>query len=840
DAICVLARIEAARPFDLEKGPLMKVCLFRAGSREFTLVAFLHHIVCDGWSMGLLTHELTSLYRDSHRGAGSSLNDLPIQYADFALWHRTYLKSGPLAKQLDYWRDRLGNASHFLEMPLDRPRPVEQTFTGATINFELTPAITNDLKLLANKQTATLFMVLLAGFQLLLHRYSGQDDLSVGAPISNRTTKEIEGIIGFFANTLVLRSRFEGRESFSDLLRKIRATSLEAYAHQDLPFEMLVEALQPVRDMSRSPLFQVLFVLQNAPFDELVLPNIDIQPMTLDAGKAHFDLTLAMMEVRGALQASIEFNTDLFDHTTISRLFGHFEALLRSISVDPDCLVSELPLLTEAERFQLLQEFNSTDREFDQQAPIHYLFERQAAKTPDAVSVVFEGSHHTYQRLDLDADALATRLQSLGACPDVPIGICLARSLEMVSGLIGILKSGGAYVPLDPAYPADRLAAMIEGVKLLVMHRQLMEQLPSTLPLALCLDSIDSIPSADSGPDSWGQRVIIQPENLCYVVHTSGSTGRPKGVAMSHGAAVKMIAWQVASGNQGPGSRTLQFASLSFDVSFQEIFSTLSGGGTLVLISDESRKDPARLLDAILTEQVERIFVPVVALQQIAEAAGDSGCFSLPLKEITTAGEQLKISREISSLFQRLPECRLFNHYGPSETHAATALALADDWTGWPELPPIGKAIDNTAVYLLDRTMSPVPIGVVGEIFIGGRGLARGYLNQPAMTAERFIPDTYAIAPGSRLYASGDMGRYRSSGVVAFLGRSDHQLKIRGYRVEPGEIEAVIRQCSWIKQAIVVARESYAGDKRLAAYFVAEEGTQPDIQGLTNALKRRL
>ena len=632
DAIAALATIQASRPFDLKRGPLIKTCLFRGDSREFTLVVFMHHIVCDGWSMGLLTREITLLYRTFLAGAQLSLEDLSIQYADYALWHRSYVNRGLLSKQLEYWRSRLTDASASLELPFDRPRPIAQTFSGATVDFQVSADLAADLHLLARRQTATLFMVLLAAFQTLLHRYSGQGDISVGSPISNRTRKEIESLIGFFANTLVLRAQFGTRESFRQLLWKTRATTLEAYAHQDLPFEMLVEALKPVRDLSRSPLFQVLFVLQNAPFDELTLPAVEIQPIKLDAGRAHFDLTLAMMEVEGALQASIEFNTDLFDHATISRLFGHFEVLLRSISVNPDCLVSELPLLTEAERFQLLLEFNSTQREFDQNAPVHYLFERQAADTPDAVSVVFESSHLTYQRLDIEATTLAARLQSLGAGPDVAVGVCMDRSVEMVSGVIGILKAGGAYVPLDPAYPADRLAAMAESVDILITQTHRLEGLLVRLGRVLCHDSTGSGPGAESGPVSHERRALTLPENLCYVVHTSGSTGKPKGVAMSHGAAVKMISWQAASGTQIECCRTLQFASLSFDVSFQEIFSTLSGGGTLVLISDESRKDPARLLHSILSEQVERIFIPVVVLQQIAEAAGNDSRLSLPLR----------------------------------------------------------------------------------------------------------------------------------------------------------------------------------------------------------------
>ena len=767
-------------------------------------------------------------------GNPSSLSDPPIQYADFALWHRRSLKDDALTSQLDYWRGKLAGAPPVLEMQFDRPRQAVQTFNGATHYFELSESLTLDLHSLARRESATMFMVLLAAFQTLLHRYSGQDDICVGSPISNRTREEIESLIGFFANTLVLRAQFDERPSFRKLLGQVRETMLEAYAHQDLPFEMLVDALQPVRDLRDSPLFQVLFVLQNAPQRDLDLPGISAAPLALDAGKAHFDLSLSMMEDKGALQAAIEYNTDLFDEATISRFFTHFEVLLSAIKDNSSLAISELPVLTHAELTQLLYEFNDTACEFQRDACVHELFERQAESAPDAISLVFESHHVSYECLNVRAEQFAAKLRAAGAGPDALAGICVDRSIEMITAVIAALKAGAAYVPLDPSYPASQLAWMIGGLDVLIAQPDLASSLPAhnARVFDITLDCVEPFGDAANSKPT--------PDNLAYVVHTSGSTGRPKGVAMSHRSAVKMVSWQCNSSEQSIGGRTLQFASLSFDVSFQEIFSTLSTGGTLLLISDDHRKDTSRLLATILSEQVERLFVPVVALHQLSEAAAESCPAPIALREIITAGEQLKITPQVSALFAGLPACRLFNHYGPSETHAATAYTMPDDCGLWPEAPSIGTAIDNTSVYLFDKTMRPVPLGVIGEIYIGGGGLARGYLDQPAMTAERFIPDPFGERSGSLLYSSGDRARYLPDGTIEFLGRSDHQLKIRGYRVEPGEIEMTMREAGWIKQAVVVAREIGPREKQLVAYFVAGEDSQPDLAALKALLKQRL
>jgi amino acid adenylation domain-containing protein/FkbM family methyltransferase len=862
--ILFLARQAAQRSFDLQEGPLFRTSLFRGTGNDHALVAFMHHIVSDGWSMGVLADEIGALYTAFSAGVGSGLIELPIQYADFAIWHRDYLKQGQLVRELDYWRKALAGAHPVLDMPFDRPRGVVQTVSGATAYFELSCSVTRQLHGLAKRERVTLFMLLLAAFQTLLHRYSGQDDLCVGSPIANRTRKEVEGLIGFFANTLVLRAQFEKDGTFRDLLGKGRQTMLEAYAHQDLPFEVLVEAIQPVRDLSHTPLFQVLFVLQNAPHREMSLDGLAVSPLMLDAGKAHFDLSFSITEEKGALQAAIEYNTDLFDEATIRRMFDHFAVLLSAANENPGLAVCDLPLLTSEETGQLLSDFNSTLCEFERDACVHELVERRVRSAPDTISLVFEGCHISYGCLDEEAEELAERLGDEGIGPDGLAALCIYRSIEMVKAILAVLKAGGAYVPLDPAYPQDRLAWMMQGIEALVAHQDVADRLPihdapvldatsrhahigykRSMVVRGALDHLE--PPRPKAARENGLRPT--PDSLAYVIYTSGSTGRPKGVSMSHRSAVKMISWQWRSSWQSGAGRTLQFASLSFDVSFQEIFSTLSAGGTLVLISDDDRKDASRLLETIVREQVERLFVPVVALNGLAESCPDDDSPLTALREVIAAGEQLKITPEVSALFERMPSCALFNHYGPSETHAATAWTPPAEHRTWPYLAPIGKPIDNTTVYLLDSAKHLAPIGISGEIHIGGDGLARGYLGQPAMTGERFLPDPFAELPGSRFYASGDLGRYRQGGTIEYLGRSDHQLKIRGHRVEPGEIEIVMRQADWVKQAVVLATElglpqkrdkREKRDKQLIAYVVAQQDLRPDIVGLKALLKQRL
>jgi amino acid adenylation domain-containing protein len=832
-----IARDEARRPFDLRTGPLMRAILIRVDEDDHVLVITLHHIVSDGWSMGVLTEELATLYTTFCKGEPLPLAELPIQYADFAAWQLETLQGEVLEAQLEYWRRQLGGELAPLELPADRQRPAAQGFRGATLDFTLPLELLARLKALSRQEGVTLYMTLLAAFQALLSRYTGQQDICVGSPIANRNHPALERLIGFFANTLVMRTDLTGQPTFKELLARVREVSLEAYAHQDLPFEILVEELQPVRNLSHSPLFQVLFVLQNAPQDEFAVPGLTSRHMDVHTRMAHFDLTLSMMEEAGELIGTLEYRTDLFDESTIRRMADSLEEFLKAAVADRDQRVSRLSILTETERQKLLIEFNAGQPGYSNQANVHEMFEQQAERTPDEIAAEFEGGRLTYRELNRRANQLAHYLGKAGAGPDVLIGLCLARGLESVVGLLGILKAGAAYVPLDPAYPTQRLARMLEGVRLVLTERRLTGALPVCESGVVCLDEIASHLAEESSenPASWAAA-----DNLAYVVYTSGSTGTPKGVAMSQGSIANMIRWQLQSSRASVGTRTLQFASLSFDVSFQEIISTLCSGATLVLIPEELRQDDGALLRFLAETKIERLFVPFVMLQQLAERSETEQVTPGSLREVMTAGEQLKITSQIESFFSKLPECTLYNHYGPSETHAASWLTLEGAPARWSRLPSVGRRLPHAQIYILDGEHQPVPLGVIGELYIGGEGLGRGYLNEAGLTAERFLPDPFSRRAGPRMYRSGDMARYEAGGNIEFMGRADEQVKVRGFRVELGEIETVLGQHPAVREAVVIASEHKPGQKRLAAYVIPYNGRKVTNSELRSFLKERL
>src|SRR5262249_53445130 len=586
---------EVRQRFNLTQGPLLRVTLLRLADQDHVLVLILHHIVADGWSMAVLQRELSILYQAFSSAQPSPLPDLPIQYADFAVWQRQWLQGEVLESQLSYWKKQLEGAPAVLNLPMDRPRPPLQSFRGARRSLELSKGLTRDLKNLSRQNDVTLFMTLLAAFQTLLYRYTGQEDVVVGSPIANRSRSEIENLIGFFVNTLVLRSNLAGDPSFRDLLARVREVALEAFAHQDLPFEKLVEDLNPGRSLSRSPLFQVMFVLQNASATARGFGGQTFQSFGMGNVTAKFDLTLSIREEVDALRGALEYNTDLFDAATIDRLIGHFQNLLQEIVFNPDRRISDLQILTTAEKQQLLVDWNDTGRNYPNTQCIHELFEAQAANSPDAVAVVFEDQQLSYQELNTRANQLAHYLRNLGVGPLVLVGICVERSLEMVVGLLGILKAGGAYVPLDPDYPKERLAFMLEDTQtaVLITQQRLMEKVPNHSAQMVCLDrDRGAISEYSDGNVASG----VATENLVYVIYTSGSTGKPKGVAMSHRSLCNLLSWQVQNFSDSTAARTLQFAPLSFDVSFQEMFSTWCSGGTLILITEELRHDPAGLV----------------------------------------------------------------------------------------------------------------------------------------------------------------------------------------------------------------------------------------------------
>ena len=837
-------REEVQQPSNLATGPLVRAHLLRLSAEEHVLLLSLHHIISDGWSMGVLVREVAALYEAYASGAESPLKELSLQYGDYAVWQREWLQGEVLDQQLAYWRKQLASTPPVLQLPADRPRPQVQTFRGAALPFKLPRELSEELRALSRREGVTLYMTLLAALQVLLCRYTGEDDIAVGTPIANRHRGEIENLIGFFVNVLVLRTDMSGNPTFRELVQRVRETALGAYAHQDVPFEMLVEVLQPERSMSYTPLFQVLFALQNAPQEELQLAGLTADLLSID-GTTKFDLVLLLEETEDGLEGSWEYSTDLFDETTIVRLLGHFETILQGVVSNPDEHLTQLPLLSAAERRQLLAEWNAPAEEFQSDLCVHELFARQADQSPRSVAVLFEETQLDYGELNERANKLAHYLRNLGVGTDHVVGVMLERSPEMIVALVAVLKAGGAYMPLDPEYPRERLAFMLEdaGARVVLTQQSLAPNLDQSMPeqgaflVRLDTDWATIVQHSAHNPEN-----VATPDSAAYVIYTSGSTGLPKAVVMPHRGAVNLINYQIQS--SGQPLRTLQFASLSFDVSFQEIFPTLCSGGSLVLLREDVRRDAAELWRLIAEQRVERLFLPFVALQHLAATneaeAGRQESVPSSLRQVITAGEQLKITPQVARLFQRLDSCTLDNHYGPTETHLATAWRLEGDAGSWSRLPPIGKPMTNAQAYVLDDALQLVPAGVTGELYIGGAQLARGYLNRPDQTAERFIPHPFNH-DGSRLYRTGDLARYSANGVLEYAGRRDLQVKVRGFRVEVGEIEAVLKQHGSVKQAVVTAAEDEAGRKRLVAYIIAARGSAPPTrEQLRSHLKDKL
>jgi len=829
--------VEAHRyPFKLETEPVMRVRLFTRSVRDHVMLVTIHHLAWDGWSANLIVKELPLLYQAKLNGIEVSLPTLKHSYQDYVSWQQELVGSTEGESLWNYWKQKLAGELPVLNLPTDRPRPPIPTENGGSYSFKLSENLTQELKKLAQAEDVTLYTILLAVFQVLLYRYTGQEDILVGSPTSGRTKAEFADIVGYFVDSVVMRSNLSGNLSFRDFLAQVRQTVVEALTHQDYPFSLLVEQLQPERDPSISPLFQVYFVLQkflesqdrqklfqtsNKGFIDW--EGLQVEPFVFEQYESQYDLLLEILEEESYLFGSFKYNADLFDEQTIARMAGHFQNLLEGIVDDPQQRVTVLPLMTKVELDQILVEWNNTTTDYPTDKCIHQLFEEQVQKNPNAIAVVFEQQKLTYSQLNSKANQLAHYLQQLGVVPETLVGICVERSVEMVVGLLAILKAGGAYVPLDPRYPSERLAYMVADaqVSVLLTQQSLLTLLPEPPAQIVCLDSNARLWS-DCSPDNVSSEV--QPSNLAYAIYTSGSTGKPKGVAMSQGALVNLIHWQQHETVVGQGTKTLQFAPISFDVSFQEIFSTWCDGGTLVLVSSEVRRDPLALMEWLTDNQVERIFLPFVGLQQLAAVASE--CENLPpLREIVTAGEQLQVTPELVEMMQRLPKCRLQNQYGPSESHVVSAYTLEGDADNWPRLPPIGRAIANTQLYVLSREQQPVTVGVPGELYIGGVGLANGYLNRPELTAEKFIPNSFDNSTATKLYKTGDLCRYLADGNIEFLGRIDHQVKVRGYRIETGEIEATLTQHPSVKETVVLATEDNLGNQSLVAYLVLETET---------------
>lgn len=840
-----LATAEAHQPFDLAQGPNLRLLLLRLNPIEHLLIWNMNSIICDGASSDLFYQETIACYQAFSTGETPALPPLSIQYADFAQWQRNWLQGEVLNTQVDYWKQKLGGNLPTIQLPFDRPRPSGvPTYKGDRAARMLPKGLENSLNKLSQSWGGTLFMTLLTAFNVLLYRYSGQEDLLVSFASTGRGQAELERSIGFFSNTLLLRTKLEGNPTFRELADRVRLDCVEAYSYQDVPFEKLVEELPSEQRLDRSPLFQVKFAL-NPPWSNgrgmaaVELPDLTITSLFgyIYHGQTKYDLILVMREQDEGLGMVFDYNADMFEASTIDRMLGHFQTLLEGIVANPDRSISALPLITVSEQQQLLA-WNQTQADYPAKC-IHQLFEEQVERTPDAVAVVYADKQFTYRELNHRANQLAHYLQSLGVKADVLVGLCIQRSLEMVVGLLGILKAGGAYVPLDPNYPADRLSFMLEDtqVPVLLTTTDLVDRLPDNLAQLVSLDRDWQIIELETSENAQPQ---VTPANLGYVIYTSGSTGKPKGVAMTQIALSNLILWQLDNTTIDRGGRTLQFSPISFDVSFQEIFTTWSSGGTLILIEEELRKDTLALLNLLDRAGVERLFLPFVALQQLAEMAVSINFFPTQLKEVITAGEQLQIIPAITEFFTHLADCRLFNHYGPSESHVVTSLALPASVNNWAMLPPIGRPISNTQIQILDAYLNPVPIGVSGEIYIGGVCLARGYLNRPDLTAEKFRLDPFNDCQTSRLYQTGDLARYLPTGDIEYLGRVDNQVKIRGFRIELGEIEVVLIKCPAISQVAVIADGKMSGNKRLVAYIVPDREQTITVQEIRSFLGDRL
>lgn len=817
-----LTEAEAQQPFNLESELPIRAKLLYLSAEESWLLVTCHHIVFDGWSIDLLFDELTTIY-DS-----SPLPDVAIQYVDYAHWQQQWLQSEAYVKQLDYWKEQLADIPPLIELPTDRPRPSIQSYKGDRYSLVLPQNLTQTLKTFSRQEGVTSFITLLAVFKTLLYRYTSQSDIIVGSPFANRNVVDTENSIGFFVNTLVLRTQLESNLSVRELLNRVRSVISEASARANLPFDKLVEELQPERDLSYNPLFQVMFAFQ----ERLVINKAESGLSWNYLGEtnrqtAMFDLTLDLEETAEGIKGHIEYNSDLFDRNTIDRMAGHFQVLLEAIIANPEGEIATLPILTPAEQQQILIEWNDTYRDYPQDKCIHQLFEEQVERTPDSVAVVFGEQKLTYRELNHRANQLAHYLQTLGVKPEVLVGICVERSLEMVIGLLGILKAGGAYVPLDPAYPQDRIAYMLEDsqVGVLLTQEKLIPQIPPHQAKIICLDrdrtEIDRY-STDNPQNS------TQPDNLAYLIYTSGSTGKPKGVLLAHQGLGNLAQAQGRLFLIQPDSRVLQFASLCFDASISEIVMTLIWGASLYLASREDMLPGTNLTQLLDRSRITHVTLPPSALSVMQPD-------EIPhLQVLIVAGEACA-----GELVEKWSKNRhFFNAYGPTESTVCATVHLCQTS---PQAPPIGRPIDNTQLYILDAQLQPVPIGIPGELHIAGVGLARGYLNRPELTQEKFIKAPLAKEGlrGDLLYKTGDLARYLPDGNIEYLGRIDRQIKIRGFRIELGEIEAILARHPQIREAVVTAREDIPGDKRLVAYICPRQ-KQPEISELRSCLQESL
>ncbi|MEH2430768.1 MAG: amino acid adenylation domain-containing protein [Nostoc sp.] len=809
---------EAQRPFNLSTDSLLQVKLLWLDETQYILLLTMHHIVSDGWSIGVLIQEIATLYTAFASNQPSPLPKLRIQYADFAYWQRQWLQGEVLKKQLSYWQKQLDGIS-MLNLPTDRPRLAVQTYQGARQPLQLSKSLSKALLALGQQEGVTLFITLLAAFQVLLSRYTQQEDITIGSPIANRNRSEIEGLIGFFVNSLVLRTDLSGNPTFRELLSRVKEVALGAYSHQDLPFEKLVEELHPERNLNQNPLFQVVFALQNAPMTALDLPSLTLSPLPFETETTRFDLEFHLWEpnTQNGLWADssegisgfVIYSTDLFDDVTITRMLGHFQILLEGIVENPEDRIAQLPLLSESELHQLLVEWNNNQVNYPQHKCIHQLIESVAEQNGEVTALVFDDEQLSYKELNIRSNQLAHYLKKLGVKSEVLVGLCVERSFNMIIGMLGILKAGGAYVPLDPSYPSERLNFMLEDaqVSVLLTHERWLERLKNYNSQIICLDKDWEIISQEI-EDNLTSRVTV--DNLAYIIYTSGSTGKPKGVKIEHRGLLNLVFWHQKAFAVSPFDRATQISGVAFDACGWEIWPYLSIGGSIYFVDDETRRSPDYLRDWLVSKAITICFIPTPLAEKVLLLDFPQNA---ALRILLTGGDKLSQYPLADHSFQ------VFNNYGPTENTVVTTSGDISVKNKDNLAPAIGRAIANTKLYILDKHLQPVPIGVPGELYISGDGLARGYLNHPDLTAESFIYHSFTNNLKARLYKTGDLVRYRVDGNIEFLGRLDEQVKIRGYRIELGEIEAVLSQHPAVQQTLVITREDEQ-EKRLVAYIV--------------------
>jgi amino acid adenylation domain-containing protein len=849
------AREEARLPFDLSRGPLLRATLLRTGDDEHMLLLTMHHIVTDGWSMGVLLDEMSKLYEAYVAGEESPFAALSIQYADYAAWQREYLQGEVLDQQLAYWHEQLRGAPTLLSLPADRPRPSVQTFNGARYYFELDRELTSSLRTLSQREGATLFMTLLAAFNILLWRYTGQNDICLGTPVAGRNQPEVERLIGVFINTLVLRTQLSGDPSFRELLGRVRSMTVSAFANQELPFERLVEALQPERNLSHTPIFQVMFSFQvpggtaDNEFAGLKFSSLDA-----DNQMSPFDLIGQLTEGADTVRGRFQYNTDLFDPSTIERMTMHFRVLLQSIVANPEQHISQLRLLTPADERQVIQEFNQHHTTYPAGGSLQEQFERQVERTPEAMALVMGGERVSYREVNERANRLAHLLRGRGAGAETLVGVLLERGVEMVVALLAVVKAGAGYVPLDPTYPAERLSLMLEdsGVKLVLSKGRLAEAVREAragraAEAGVEVIGLEAVAEELEGQSSANVGAVTAEENVAYVIYTSGSTGRPKGVVVTHGNVGRLLGATEQWYGFGSADVWTLFHSMAFDFSVWEMWGALLKGGRLVIVPYEVSRDPEGFYELLEREEVTVLNQTPSALRQLVEVDErrweSGGGKGLKLRAVILGGEALEMGR-LQGWMERHGEQRpeIVNMYGITETtvHVSYRRIWQKDVIERANSSLIGQPLPDLDVYVLDVQGQLAPVGVPGEIYVGGGGVARGYLHRPELTAERFIPHPFSAERGARLYRTGDLARYLPEGELEYLGRIDNQVKIRGFRIELGEIEATLAEHPAVHEAVVMVRDDVSGDKRLVAYVVPSPFEIFDTNEVRGALFEKL